>query len=52
MENLEKLSEKELKEINGGWVFDLFYAIGRGAIIQAVKLVDKDRVTPMWMDKN
>ena len=51
MKCIKELTKKEMKEINGGWIYDLFFAIGAGAVIQARKSVDKDRATVTWMDK-
>ncbi len=52
MRNLQGLTKKELRKINGGsLIFDLLRLIGAGIVITAGKSVDKDRITPMWVDK-
>lgn len=52
MKNLENLTNKEIKDINGGnWIFDLFFALGSGAVQSTETSCDPGRIAPHWTDK-
>lgn len=49
---MKNLTIKEMKNINGGnWIFDLFFAIGSGAVKSTVTSNDSERIVPHWTDK-